>query len=158
MRLMIWRTQWPRPANSLKTSQRGLASGMLGRDVRAMQLPYLSRVAGVDELYGYAWLMFSHVSAYPLAQRFFPGLTKNMLPAALRNPFSTLRTSLSRPVRSFLKRNELFIVERFEQVLRRTVAEHREDLGVRASTRNIMDETATGGVKADVRVGAVNRP
>ncbi|MEV1066449.1 toxin glutamine deamidase domain-containing protein [Streptomyces sp. NPDC050263] len=115
---------------------------LLGREVRAEQLPYLSGVAGVDELHGYAWLMFSHVSASPLRERVFRrGLVKNRLPAALRNPFHVLRRSLSGPVRSFLQDNESFIVERFQSVLRETVAGYADEMKVWIDTRNIMNGT-----------------
>ncbi|MFD1277706.1 toxin glutamine deamidase domain-containing protein [Streptomyces kaempferi] len=122
------------------------ASQYLKSPVRPLQLPYLSGVAGIDELYGYAWLMFSHVSATPLWNRFFPQILKrNMLPAALRNPFHVLRNSLSQDIRNFLNDpgNERFIIDKFEEHLRKRVTDYRQENPGREDARPILDEFVT---------------
>ncbi|MPY32788.1 hypothetical protein FNH09_16380 [Streptomyces adustus] len=119
------------------------ASQVLKRHVETGELPYLSEVAGIDELYGYAWLMFSHVSATPLRERFFrQRLIKNMLPAALRNPFHVVRESLRQEVRGFLENhdNERFIVNKFEEILRQRIAAYRTEYPGADDARNILDQ------------------
>ncbi|MDX2733436.1 toxin glutamine deamidase domain-containing protein [Streptomyces sp. PA03-2a] len=125
------------------------ASQYLKSPVLPLQLPYLSGVAGIDELYGYAWLMFSHVSATPLWGRFFPQiLKKNMLPAALRNPFHVLRNSLSQDIRNFLNNhdNERFIINKFEEHLRKRVTIYRQGNPGPEDARPILDEFVTSGL------------
>ncbi|MGW4995994.1 hypothetical protein ACWEQ3_52270, partial [Streptomyces mirabilis] len=124
------------------------ASERLGRTVRQRQLPFLTEVAGLDELHGYAWLVFNHVAARPINRRFFSNqLVKNMLPAASRTPFSVLRGSLSRPVRKYLERNEAVIIELVEVVLGRLVSVYRSRLpGARDDAQHILDETTSSGV------------
>ncbi|WP_329295924.1 toxin glutamine deamidase domain-containing protein [Streptomyces sp. NBC_01455] len=126
------------------------ASQYLKSPVRPMQLPYLSGVAGIDELYGYAWLMFSHVSATPFQSRLhlWGMLKKNLLPAALRNPFHVVRNSLSQDIRNFLDNhdNERFIITKFEEHLRQGIADYRKGTPGPDDTRSILDEFVTSGL------------
>ncbi|MGW4995779.1 hypothetical protein ACWEQ3_50970, partial [Streptomyces mirabilis] len=124
------------------------ASERLGRTVTPYQLPFLTAVAGLDELHGYAWLVFNHVAASPINRRFFSNqLVKNMLPAASRTPFSVLRGSLTHPVRTYLERNEAATIELVEVVLRQLAGHYRSRLpGARDDTQHILDETTPSGM------------
>ncbi|MFE8950389.1 hypothetical protein [Streptomyces sp. NPDC007856] len=126
----------------------GFASAVLGQRVTPEQLPFLFGLAGADELHAYARLMFSHVSASPLQQRFWPRmLVKNMLPAAMRTPFAVAHSTLSPSVASFLRANEKVVVKSFERVLRQTAAHYRKRQPGPDDTQNILDETTWSGLK-----------
>ncbi|MFD1313399.1 hypothetical protein, partial [Streptomyces kaempferi] len=107
------------------------ASWTLGRTVEARQVPYLEwAVPGVLEIEAYAWLMFSHASAWPIQSRFFEErLTKNMLPAALRNPFYALHETLSPQVKTFLTENEKSVYYKFHDRLIELVRKYEQVTG-----------------------------
>ncbi|WP_329295792.1 hypothetical protein [Streptomyces sp. NBC_01455] len=124
------------------------ATKLLGRTVDTNELPLLYPVVpDLLQMDAYAWLMFNHASAIPLNSRFFDLLTKNMLPAALRNPFYKLRRSLNSNVRSFLVNEERFIVERFEHHLMGAVATLSRRWREKPGAANILDDVSHKGVK-----------
>ncbi|MFJ2952961.1 hypothetical protein ACIO8H_35925, partial [Streptomyces sp. NPDC087226] len=72
----------------------------------------------VREVWGYGWLLFNHAAAAPFGNFMKSGgLTKNFLPAALRNPFGEVRNALQKPVREFLERNSRDIIGLFDRSL-----------------------------------------
>ncbi|MFD1277775.1 hypothetical protein ACFQ51_55010 [Streptomyces kaempferi] len=93
----------------------------------------------------YAWLMFSHASALPLRRKFAEDIpTKDMLPVALRNPFHVLRSTLSKEVRDWLRKNADYIIGRFEYRLIKAMEKYRNKALVRVETYGIMDEVIHG--------------
>ncbi|MEU7289606.1 hypothetical protein AB0A81_30745 [Streptomyces flaveolus] len=125
------------------------AWALLGRDISREQLPFLTGVAGLDDLHGYAWLLFNHVAAGPVRSRFFPAsLVKNMLPAASRTPFSVIRSTLPPQVRSFLDQNEGPLVTTFTAMLRHVLGQYRPASGTNLpdDTHNVLDETTWSGI------------
>ncbi|MDX2733659.1 hypothetical protein, partial [Streptomyces sp. PA03-2a] len=118
------------------------AAGQLGRRVTGREIPFLSAVIpGLMQVEAYSWLMFSHASAAPIRHRFIRGmLTKNMLPAALRNPFYLLRESLNAHVKAFLANNEQFIFERFSHNLSVAVGNYQGRTGIPTNLNNVMNE------------------
>ncbi|MFF7581262.1 hypothetical protein ACFZBE_41120, partial [Streptomyces sp. NPDC008061] len=120
------------------------ATWSLQRPVKPPQVPYLTRVLpGALEVEAYAWLMFSHASAWPLYYLFFESrLAKTLLPAALRNPFYALHETLSPQVKTFLVTFEEFIYRRFHARLLGLI-EKCQQLTQRAPsapTENVMTE------------------
>uniref|UniRef100_UPI002F9162B3 toxin glutamine deamidase domain-containing protein n=1 Tax=Streptomyces anthocyanicus TaxID=68174 RepID=UPI002F9162B3 len=94
------------------------ARKLLGRSVPEYMVPFLTDVAGVDEVHGYAWLAFQHAAAVPFWYAFYSAkLAKNMLAAALRNPFDRLHSSLSGAVRDYLEADFEAILRIFESHL-----------------------------------------
>ncbi|MET8830217.1 toxin glutamine deamidase domain-containing protein, partial [Streptomyces sp. NPDC004610] len=84
--------------------------------------PFLPYLPGLAEVHGHAWLLFNHVAAPTLAERYFVGrLRKNLLPAASRNSFADLHAALSPEVRHFLRDNRASIISQFEGRLRTLV-------------------------------------
>ncbi|MFF7581235.1 hypothetical protein ACFZBE_40965 [Streptomyces sp. NPDC008061] len=126
---------------------RYFASSLLGRDVSEREIPFLFGVAPeILQMDAYAWLMFNHVSADPLQKRFTIGLVKNMLPAALRNPFHILRSSLSGNLQNFLVQNEAVIRNGFMCRLVEVVENYqKEQRKYGITTDNIMSERTHGG-------------
>ncbi|MGI5255532.1 hypothetical protein [Actinacidiphila glaucinigra] len=120
------------------------AAEQLERPVEASQLDFLGRVTPyLREMEAYTWLMFSHASAVPLQVRFRENyLPKNMLPAALRNPFHALHESLSTPVQAFLMQNERLIADRFLARLLEVVEHFQKQMKNKtvAPTAGIMEE------------------
>ncbi|MPY30245.1 hypothetical protein FNH09_02650 [Streptomyces adustus] len=117
------------------------AARTLKRSITEENLPFLSEVRGLDELYGYAWLTFHHVAAGPIVTRFFrQRLTKNMLIVALRNSFHVVRRLLLPEAREFLTDYQTQIAEMFTVRLGQAIATH----GARMPA-NIMDESFSGG-------------
>ncbi|MFD1277892.1 hypothetical protein ACFQ51_55865 [Streptomyces kaempferi] len=120
------------------------ASWLLGRKVSDREVPFLFGVSpDLLQMDAYAWLMFNHVSADPLQRRFLTVLVKNMLPAALRNPFYVLRSSLSANTQHFLAENESFIKNRFFVRLVHAVEDYQKKQVV--SMETIMSERTHGG-------------
>ncbi|MPY30743.1 hypothetical protein FNH09_05260 [Streptomyces adustus] len=124
------------------------AAEQLGRPVEASQLDFLGRVTPyLREMEAYTWLMFSHASAVPLQLRFRENsLPKNMLPAALRNPFYALHESLSTPVQAFLMENERLIADRFLARLLEVVDHYQKQMKSKPviPTSGIMEEHTYG--------------
>ncbi|MFF7581151.1 hypothetical protein ACFZBE_40440 [Streptomyces sp. NPDC008061] len=133
-------------ASDITTS---FANWRLGREVTVPELPFLFAVVpDLLQMDAYAWLMFNHASAIPLQVRFHEKyLTKNMLPAALRTPFHSLRESLSLHVQSFLARNEKYISNCFEIRLLEAVSEYEKSEKILVSTASIMREKSHKGVE-----------
>ncbi|WP_329042847.1 toxin glutamine deamidase domain-containing protein [Streptomyces sp. NBC_00178] len=103
------------------------ASAVLQRPVSPDDIPFLTEFAGVDEVHGYAWLVYLHAAASPVLDRFFMdtfGLSKNMLIVALRNPFHVLRAALSPSVARYLSVDTPAIIRAFEGHLRGLVAQY----------------------------------
>ncbi|MFD7004012.1 lonely Cys domain-containing protein [Streptomyces mirabilis] len=93
------------------------ASELAGRRVDAADVDLLLGIESVTEVWGYAWLLFTHVAAGPWGRRFKPPtLTKNMLPVASRASFSKIHAQLSPGVRDYLDRNHDWIRDRFVSV------------------------------------------
>ncbi|MET8830765.1 hypothetical protein ABZX40_36035 [Streptomyces sp. NPDC004610] len=81
------------------------AEELLGRRPEPSEYPFLSRLPGLAELHGYAWVGFNHVAAYPFHRFERPDtLPKNLLPGALRTPFHQVREALAPGVVGFLDR------------------------------------------------------
>ncbi|MEV7283129.1 toxin glutamine deamidase domain-containing protein [Streptomyces sp. NPDC093252] len=91
------------------------AAEVLGRQPEPHEYPFLSHLPGLAELHGYAWLGFQHVAAPPFQDVERPNsLMKNMLPAASRTPFATLRGALAPGIRDFLDRRAAEATALFE--------------------------------------------
>ncbi|MFD1311122.1 hypothetical protein, partial [Streptomyces kaempferi] len=120
----------------------------LDRPVHPAELPFLFAVVpDLLQMHAYTWLMFNHASAIPLRNRFFKILTKNMLPAALRNPFYKTRRTLSAAVRSFLVEEEQFITERFKHYLLNAFNLLAKKWHPMPGAADIMDDVSHQGVK-----------
>ncbi|MGW7673845.1 hypothetical protein ACWGJX_43290 [Streptomyces sp. NPDC054775] len=78
------------------------AADVLGRHVRAKDVPYVTHVRGVQEVRGYMWHVAAHVSALSAAMKFGLTTTK-VLPVAGLNSFGAVRAQLSPPVQKFLR-------------------------------------------------------
>ncbi|GGL93037.1 hypothetical protein GCM10010129_40970 [Streptomyces fumigatiscleroticus] len=81
------------------------ASIVTRRQVRPEDVPFLTDLIHLDELSGYAWLVFLHVVARPLWVLHLGGevgLGKNLVPTLLRHPFHTVRDALSPAIRHHL--------------------------------------------------------
>ncbi|MEU3796059.1 hypothetical protein AB0F07_40895, partial [Streptomyces fructofermentans] len=106
---------------------------LTGRKVHLAEVQYLANVPGVQQTFGYAWLVFNHAGAVPLFDRFFRGSTivKNLLPAASRTPLHVIHQALNTDVKYFLTENRNRFKDRFISALNEnfdTYAETREDL------------------------------
>ncbi|MFJ2478329.1 hypothetical protein ACIOWI_36200 [Streptomyces sp. NPDC087659] len=134
------------------------AEEWLGLSVLREELPFLTGLPGLDDLRGYAWLLFSHVAARPVWSRFFDGhLIKNMLPAALRTSFDRVRRTLHPQVKSFLERNEAYAVEAFTRELRVTIGLYRAQLAPHTAddTDNVLQEVGLDIVHHDYLIAGL---
>ncbi|MGW6455754.1 lonely Cys domain-containing protein [Streptomyces sp. NPDC055078] len=83
---------------------------VLGRDVTSRQVPFLTAIPDIDEVWGYAWLAYAHVGAAPTALIYeraratgpVPALVKNFLTVASRNPLDRGLRALRPRTRAFL--------------------------------------------------------
>ncbi|MFD7003798.1 hypothetical protein ACFWA5_48095, partial [Streptomyces mirabilis] len=112
------------------------ASELAGRPVEARDVDLLVGIEGVTEIWGYAWLLFTHVAAYPLTLRLDPSsLMKNMLPAASRAPFSKIHALLTSRARGYFDRNHDLIRDHFVLFLQWLL----NTLGIGSSGRSVHD-------------------
>nr|WTC14190.1 toxin glutamine deamidase domain-containing protein [Streptomyces anthocyanicus] len=81
--------------------------------VELSRLPFLGGVAGLDELHGYAWLMFEHVAAKPVAVIYLRTLAKVAIPALSRVSFHEIHAALPEGIQAFLRNEEEWIVSKF---------------------------------------------
>ncbi|NED88079.1 hypothetical protein G3I76_49360, partial [Streptomyces sp. SID11233] len=93
--------------------------GEYARDVignhKPDEIAFLGSVAGLEELRGYAWLMFEHVVAEPVATVYLETITKVVVPALARVSFQRIHEILPETVKEFLahesKRIENIFIE-----------------------------------------------
>ncbi|WP_225847516.1 M91 family zinc metallopeptidase [Streptomyces sp. HPF1205] len=116
-------------------------AGDVLESVDPAQLPFLGSVAGLEELRGYAWLMFNHVAAVPVAVVYLDTISKAVVPALSRVPFDEIRDELPEGVRTFLRSRPDWIedkfVEHLDEILKgyRPRADHQ---GVGMSARQLL--------------------
>ncbi|MER6540579.1 hypothetical protein ABT215_43905, partial [Streptomyces sp900105755] len=92
-----------------------------GHMVQPGEVHLLANVPGIQQILGYSWLVFNHVGAGPLYERFFQGIvTKNLLPAASRTPLHLIHQALDKDVKDFFAEHQGDFTERFISTLRKT--------------------------------------
>nr|BFD87936.1 hypothetical protein StreXyl84_73370 [Streptomyces sp. Xyl84] len=88
---------------------------------------------GVEELHGYIWLVFNHVSGRFISDEYDGGgLSKNALPIVSRTDFNELHATLSDPVKRFMQNSVGFISETFVREVNRVVNWHEAAAGSRS--------------------------
>ncbi|MEU2289179.1 hypothetical protein ABZ614_46195, partial [Streptomyces sp. NPDC013178] len=89
----------------------------------SMDATGLQRDPLVREVWGYGWLVFNHVAVVPyqLAAK-VRVIPKNLLPAALRNPFGEVRKALHPTVQQFFEDNAGRIGQLFQETLAAVVS------------------------------------
>ncbi|MFB7502323.1 toxin glutamine deamidase domain-containing protein, partial [Streptomyces broussonetiae] len=104
------------------------ASVLIGRDVLPQQVSFLTELAGVDEIYGYSWLVFQHVAGRVIWNFFTETertLTKNILVAASRHPFHVLHQGLTASTRNHLDAHIQQVDHIFRDELQSLIVEHQ---------------------------------
>jgi hypothetical protein len=98
---------------------RNMTRQLVGPDL----VPFLAEVEGIDEIYGYSWLLFNHVAARSLKSRFYSSefAMKNMTPLASRTDFTRTRGQLSPAVQKFLSENGAEVTRRFVEALAKAI-------------------------------------
>ncbi|MFI9042452.1 hypothetical protein ACIGYQ_46935, partial [Streptomyces sp. NPDC053726] len=124
-------------------------------------LHLLRSIPEIDEVWGYSWLFFSHVSANPLQTRFFPSefLVKNIILVGSRTPFGVRLGALHPRVQDFFSRNHDLISWAFTGHLRQLIQDYRTLTRSRApdDTGHLMSETTWSGLTTQEFLTAVLR-
>ncbi|MEU6440880.1 toxin glutamine deamidase domain-containing protein [Streptomyces sp. NPDC047046] len=85
------------------------------------EIAFLGSIAGLEELRGYAWLVFEHVVAEPVAMVYLEIISKVAVPALSRVPFHEIHEILPETVKAFLAREGEKIENIFVEHLNRLV-------------------------------------
>ncbi|MFJ4438039.1 toxin glutamine deamidase domain-containing protein [Streptomyces sp. NPDC088923] len=85
------------------------------------EIAFLGSIAGLEELRGYAWLVFEHVVAEPVATVYLETISKVAVPALSRVPFREIHEILPETVKTFLAREGEKIEDIFVEHLNRLV-------------------------------------
>ncbi|MFJ2478416.1 hypothetical protein ACIOWI_36760, partial [Streptomyces sp. NPDC087659] len=131
------------------------AGGFIGRNIQRAELPFLTGLPGLDDLRGYAWLLFNHVAAGPLHARFFQDVPiKEVLCAASRTSFDQVLQTLDRRAMKYLKQDTTNVLTIFNRVLYVTIQNCQQRFAVSDDTdgtESMLDETPFASAKFTLR-------
>ncbi|MFE5766404.1 lonely Cys domain-containing protein, partial [Streptomyces sp. NPDC056492] len=125
---VLWTTFETARSFGQRVAESFLHEALGERGVTATQVPFLAAIPDVDEVWGYGWLMYSHVSALP-ANQWVEVLTKNMLPVASRHSFGVVHAALRPRTQAFLERHHEALTDLFLSLLRSDLRHYEEKSG-----------------------------